>query len=97
MIRHSLLLAAFLASLPAQALDLGGVLKDALDKKQEEISAPSQAENPSPDKSEPTINLKKPSRAEEIQLGREIAGNILGAAPLVKDPALQKYVNQVGR
>ena len=30
-------------------------------------------------------------------MGREIAGNILGAAPLVKDPALQKYVNQVGR
>ena len=96
MIKYSLLLAAFLA-LPAQALDLGGVLKDALDKKQEETSAPSQAENPSSDKSEPTINLKKPSRAEEIQLGREIAGNILGAAPLVKDPALQKYVNQVGR
>ncbi|MEZ0238784.1 MAG: M48 family metalloprotease [Methylophilaceae bacterium] len=103
MIKHSLLLAVLLASAPAQALDLGGVLKDALDKKQEEISAPaqadnpSQAENPSPDKSEPTINLKKPSRAEEIQVGREIAGNILGAAPLVKDPALQKYVNQVGR
>jgi predicted Zn-dependent protease len=103
MIKHSLLLAVFLASAPAQALDLGGVLKDALDKKQEEISAPaqadnpSQAENPSPDKSEPTINLKKPSRAEEIQVGREIAGNILGAAPLVKDLALQKYVNQVGR
>ena len=103
MIKHSLLLAAFLASAPAQALDLGGVLKDALDKKQEEISAPAQADNPSqaenqsPDKSEPTINLKKPSRAEEIQVGREIAGNILGAAPLVKDPALQKYVNQVGR
>jgi predicted Zn-dependent protease len=103
MIKHSLLLAVLLASAPAQALDLGGVLKDALDKKQEEISAPaqadnpSQAENPSPDKSEPTINLKKPSRAEEIQVGREIAGNILGAAPLVKDLALQKYVNQVGR
>jgi len=97
MIKHSLLLAALLASLPAQALDLGGVLKDALDKKQEETTTPSPAENTSPDKSEPTINLKKPSRAEEIQLGREIAGNILGAAPLVKDPALQKYVNQVGR
>jgi predicted Zn-dependent protease len=30
-------------------------------------------------------------------LGREITGNLLGAAPLVKDEALQKYVNQVGR
>ncbi|MFZ3088358.1 MAG: M48 family metallopeptidase, partial [Methylotenera sp.] len=34
---------------------------------------------------------------EEISLGREIAGNLLGAAPLVKDAALQKYVNSVGR
>jgi predicted Zn-dependent protease len=97
MTKRSLLLAALLASLPAHALDLGGVLKDALDKKQEETSTPSQAESKPTDKSEPTINLKKPSRAEEIQLGREIVGNILGAAPLVKDPALQKYVNQVGR
>lgn len=43
------------------------------------------------------INWKNPSREEEIALGREITGNLLGAAPLVKDEALQKYVNQVGR
>ena len=30
-------------------------------------------------------------------MGREISGNLLGAAPLVKDAALQKYVNSVGR
>lgn len=47
--------------------------------------------------SQPTINWKKPTKTEEIALGREITGNILGAAPLVKDPALQKYVNSVGR
>ncbi len=46
---------------------------------------------------QPTINWKKPSKKEEIALGREITGNILGAAPLVKDAALQKYVNTVGR
>lgn len=45
----------------------------------------------------PTINWKNPSREEEVALGRNIAGSILGAAPLVKDEALQKYVNQVGR
>lgn len=45
----------------------------------------------------PAFNLRNPSRDEEIQLGREITGNLLGAAPLVKDEALQKYVNQVGR
>lgn len=44
-----------------------------------------------------SINWKKPSKTEEIALGREITGNILGAAPLVKDAELQKYVNEVGR
>jgi len=37
------------------------------------------------------------SEAEEIAMGREIAGRVLGAAPLVNDPALQSYVNRVGR
>ena len=47
--------------------------------------------------SQPEFNWKNPSKEEEIALGREIAGNLLGAAPLVKDEALQKYVNSVGR
>jgi predicted Zn-dependent protease len=34
---------------------------------------------------------------DEIATGREIAGRMLGAAPLVADPALQAYVNRVGR
>lgn len=37
------------------------------------------------------------SEPEEIAIGRQIAGNLLGAAPLVKDAAVQKYVNNVGR
>jgi len=37
------------------------------------------------------------SEADEIAIGRQIAGSLLGAAPLVKDKALQKYVNNVGR
>ncbi len=45
----------------------------------------------------PEFNWRKPSREEEIALGREITGNLLGAAPLVKDDKLQSYVNQVGR
>lgn len=36
------------------------------------------------------------SDAEEIAVGRQIAGNLLGASSLVKDEALQKYVNLVG-
>lgn len=37
------------------------------------------------------------SDKEEIELGREIAGRTMGAAPLVNDAALQSYVNRVGR
>lgn len=55
------------------------------------------AEAATGERASPAINLRKPTQEEEIQLGREIAGNLLGAAPLVKDEALQKYVNQVGR
>jgi len=46
---------------------------------------------------EKAFNWKNPSKAEEIALGREITGSILGAAPLVKDDKLQQYVNKVGR
>jgi beta-barrel assembly-enhancing protease len=46
---------------------------------------------------ENTINWKNPSIEEEIALGRNITGSLLGAAPLVKDDALQQYVNKVGR
>ncbi|MBI4938446.1 MAG: M48 family metalloprotease [Nitrosomonadales bacterium] len=37
------------------------------------------------------------SQEDEVAIGRQIAGNLLGAAPLVKDKRLQKYVNNVGR
>ena len=37
------------------------------------------------------------SEEEELKIGREIAGRMLGAAPLVNDAALQSYVNRVGR
>lgn len=42
-------------------------------------------------------NVMGISQEEEIVIGRQIAGNLLGAAPLVKDNRLQKYVNNVGR
>ena len=48
-----------------------------------------------PDKN--AFNWKNPSMEEEVALGREITGSLLGAAPLVNDEALQKYVNKVGR
>ncbi len=36
------------------------------------------------------------SLEEEVRIGRQIAGNLLGAVPLVRDDALQRYVNLVG-
>jgi predicted Zn-dependent protease len=39
----------------------------------------------------------KTSQEEEIRIGQQIAGNLLGAAPLVRDEGLQRYVNRVGQ
>lgn len=37
------------------------------------------------------------TEAEEIQLGEDLAQGLLGAAPLLPNPGVQRYVNQVGR
>jgi predicted Zn-dependent protease len=42
-------------------------------------------------------SMRPLSDKEEAAIGRRIAGNLLGAAPLVKDAKLQAYVNRVGR
>lgn len=41
--------------------------------------------------------LKEPSEADEIEIGKGVAANLLGAAPPVNDPQLQAYVNRVGQ
>jgi beta-barrel assembly-enhancing protease len=41
--------------------------------------------------------VKEIDEPEEIEIGRDVASRLLGAAPLVADPALQRYVNHVGR
>jgi predicted Zn-dependent protease len=78
-------LAALLMTMPASALDLGGMLQN-LDVNKvletgQKLSAATQ---------EMPVH-------EEIGLGRDLAARILGAVPPVADPALQGYVNQVGR
>ncbi len=85
----------------AHALDLGDTLKDIVKSNtagktgtgSKEASTTKAAKS----ESKPAFNLKSPSKQEEIQIGREITGNLLGAAPLVNDAALQNYVNKVGR
>ena len=100
-----------LSSMHSFAFDLKGVLKEAAEKElgqspetpatdatQTTTTGATTSETSATAKtSEPEFNWKNPSTEEEITLGREIAGNLLGAAPLVKDAALQKYVNSVGR
>ena len=109
----SLLVATALLATQANALDLNKVLKDAVKEKVEEVknggetptektpeaAAPATAATTAESPATPTntINWKNPSQAEEIALGRNITGSLLGAAPLVKDEALQQYVNKVGR
>ena len=41
-----------------------------------------------------TTDITEP---QEIELGEAIASNLLGAAPLLKKPTVQQYVNQVGQ
>jgi predicted Zn-dependent protease len=41
-----------------------------------------------------TTDIAEP---EEISIGRDMAARLLGAAPLVNNPGLQRYVNNVGR
>jgi predicted Zn-dependent protease len=41
--------------------------------------------------------LHKINEQEEIKIGGDLAGMLLGAAPLVDDPAKQQYVNRLGR
>lgn len=108
----SALLTALLGTLSLQgaAFDLKGVLKDAVEKELGQTSEPATGTAPpvnnatddsnsatAAETATPAFNWKNPSQDEEISLGREIAGNLLGAAPLVKDTALQNYVNSVGR
>ena len=85
----------------AHALDLGDVLKDAVKSNSPWETGKGSKEtstfNTAKSESKPAFNLQSPSEQEEIQIGREITGNLLGAAPLVNDAALQNYVNKVGR
>ncbi|WP_137718414.1 M48 family metallopeptidase [Methylobacillus flagellatus] len=102
--RHALLLSTLLCyglavSSQAHAFDLGNALKDAVKQQTGgEATTGSEVQTPAGSASTQTsFNWKSPSPEEEMALGRQLAGNLLGAAPLVKDAKLQAYVNQVGR
>lgn len=69
------------AALPAAAFDLGSIDW----KKAAETVQKVQKAN---------ADINEP---QEITLGEGIASNLLGAAPLLDNPAVQQYVNRVGR
>jgi beta-barrel assembly-enhancing protease len=86
----------------AVALDLKGVLKDAVNEqlggsKTEQPASTADSQNTSAQDKLANINWKNPSQEDEIAVGRNVTGTILGAAPLVNDAKLQAYVNKVGR
>lgn len=41
-------------------------------------------------------SFRKIGEPEEIKIGGDLAGMIMGAAPLIDDPAKQRYVNELG-
>ncbi|MCP5279826.1 MAG: M48 family metalloprotease [Thiobacillus sp.] len=102
-----LLFAGLMGLGSAQAGGFGDVLKGLLKEKvgggesQQALATPPQQggqDNARPETQLLSALLKgNTSQEEEVRIGRRIAGNLLGAAPLVKDPALQQYVNNVGR
>ncbi|GAB1232972.1 hypothetical protein UT4_14380 [Ferrigenium sp. UT4] len=68
-------------SVPAQAFDFGSIDWDKAVKTVQKVKKANE------DVSEP----------QEIELGGGIASSLLGAAPLLDNPPLQRYVNRVGR
>lgn len=86
---------------PAHAFDLGQVLNAVGQMQQQPQQQQKQNSSSNADLLVEGIGLLAgaggSSEAEEIAIGQQIAGNLLGAAPLVKDKQLQKYVNNVGR
>lgn len=99
----ALLLVTLLAS-QGYAFDLKGALKDAVKKEigisdeQNATTAPATTtDNQSAQDKLANINWKSPSQDDEIAIGRNVTGTILGAAALVNDNGLQQYVNKVGR
>jgi predicted Zn-dependent protease len=104
------LLAVALASLSgaAVAIDFGKMLEERvnqeLNKDKQAQPAPEAAPENAAPQAKPKIDVRQLgatlltgfSPEEETRIGRQIAGNLLGAVPLVRDDKLQDYVNLVG-
>ncbi|MBA3024478.1 MAG: M48 family metalloprotease [Gammaproteobacteria bacterium] len=79
--RTLILMLVLSLSVPAQAFDFGNFDLEKAVKTVQKIKKANE------DVSEP----------QEIELGGGIASNLLGAAPLLDNPEVQRYVNRIGR
>lgn len=95
------LMAGISAATTSVAFDLGKALEAMGQTPQKQKSDSTQpVQQPADSSSTQQLVLSlfgKTSMADEIRIGRQVSGDLLGAAPLVKDDALQRYVNSVGR
>ncbi len=94
---HSFLTVILLSILATNVMsfDFGKLLKEASGSKADETSDANAKAQKKPFAGLSDV-LKETPAEEEIAIGREIAGRLLGASPLVKDDKLQQYVNKVG-
>jgi len=76
-------------------LALGTAQAIKLDELKQKLSGMTSGE--SGQAADPRRMLLGVSEEDEIRIGQEVSANLLGASPLVKDEALQRYVNTVGR
>jgi len=90
------LLLCFMLLVPGLAhAQLPGLLNDVL-RNVTKPAAPQQESSSAPAAPGPGL-LGETTLEEELAIGRQLAGHLLGAAPLAKDEKLQRYVNRVGR
>jgi predicted Zn-dependent protease len=107
--KHYWLAAGLLSASLVQAGDLGDLFQNMLKKKLSPPTQPTAPQAPTAP-TPPAAATDSPGNQlvkallggnvtpdEETRIGQQIAGNLLGAAPLVRDDALQRYVNRVGR
>jgi predicted Zn-dependent protease len=83
----------------ASAFDFGKLIEQQLNKNQAKPAAgdSTQKSDSGSDSNALAFGLfGKYSSADEARIGKQIAGDLLGAVPLVRDEALQRYVNEVG-
>ncbi len=100
----SLTLAACCAALPLSAMAqdpgkmLGGLLQNILKPNTPgNNSAPAAAANTNDLASLLSQSMEQIDEPKEIEMGRQLAAVLLGAKPLHRDVALQRYVNRLGR